>query len=214
MLVKSQKEMKIDLKFYHFEQLIKNGYTLDMVSLLTLIEEHEMEILCCKMPKMEALCQAIKRKGLVTDEFKLTTAGKDLLTFLNTETQEVLVKKKPKEESFETWWKTYPGTDTFTYKEKSFTGTRGLRQKKDDCKLKFNKILNEGEYTAEDLIASLEYELKQKKENSIKTKSNKLSFMQNSFTYLNQRTFEPFIELIKEGKEIKETNQVQGGTDI
>ena len=74
--------------------------------------------------------------------------------------------------------------------------------------------MNEGEYTAEDLIAALEYELKQKKENSIKTKSNKLSFMQNSFTYLNQRTFEPFIELIKEGKEIKETNQVQGGTDI
>ena len=38
--------------------------------------------------------------------------------------------------------------------------------------------------------------------------------MQNSLTYLNQRTFEPFIELIKEGHKIVEAPQVAGGTDI
>jgi len=38
--------------------------------------------------------------------------------------------------------------------------------------------------------------------------------MQNSLTYLNQRTFEPFIELIREGKKIVEEPIIRGGTDI
>jgi hypothetical protein len=38
--------------------------------------------------------------------------------------------------------------------------------------------------------------------------------MQNSLTYLNQRTFEPFIELIKEGKTVVEEPIIRGGTDI
>jgi hypothetical protein len=36
--------------------------------------------------------------------------------------------------------------------------------------------------------------------------------MQNSLTYLNQRSFEPFIELIKEGHKIEETKS--NSTDI
>ena len=207
--------MKINLKYFHFEQIIKNGYSLDMVFLLQLINENsDVKALCCDVPKLEAVCQSIYRKGLVTEDYKITTLGKELLVFLEKDEEEKFIKKKVNDDDFDKWWKTYPGTDTFTYKDKTFTGTRGLRQKKDECKVKFNKILNEGEYTAEDLIAALEYEILQKKENSIKTKTNKMSFMQNSLTYLNQRTFEPFIELIKEGKTIKETNQVQGGTDI
>jgi hypothetical protein len=57
-------------------------------------------------------------------------------------------------------------------------------------------------------------EILQKKENSIKTATNKMSFMQNSLTYLNQRTFEPFIELVREGVKIKESNTPIGGVDI
>jgi hypothetical protein len=38
--------------------------------------------------------------------------------------------------------------------------------------------------------------------------------MQNSLTYLNQRSFEPFIELIKEGAVIEETHKPTGSTDI
>ena len=64
------------------------------------------------------------------------------------------------------------------------------------------------------MIAALEYEVLQKKENSVKTKTNRLTFMQNSLTYLNQRTFEPFIELIREGKKIVEEPIIRGGTDI
>jgi hypothetical protein len=38
--------------------------------------------------------------------------------------------------------------------------------------------------------------------------------MQNSLTYLNQRTFEPFIELIKAGVKVVEQPTDIGGTDI
>jgi hypothetical protein len=123
-------------------------------------------------------------------------------------------KKKKTDTDFDKWWNKYPGTDTFSYKGESFTGTRGMRVKKEDCKVKFNNILSEGEYTAQDLIAALEYEILQKKENSLKTKVNRLTFMQNSLTYLNQRSFEPFIELIREGKTIKESAEPIKGMDI
>ena len=54
----------------------------------------------------------------------------------------------------------------------------------------------------------------QKKDNSVKTGVNKMTFMQNSLTYLNQRTFEPFIELIKEGNNIVEAPVIKWSTDI
>jgi hypothetical protein len=41
-----------------------------------------------------------------------------------------------------------------------------------------------------------------------------MTFMQNSLTYLNQRTFEPFIELIKEGNNIVEAPVIKWSTDI
>ena len=110
------------------------------------------------------------------------------------------------------WWETYPGTDKFEYKGKSFSATRALRANKDECRTKFNKILLEGDYTSEQLVEALKYDVQSKKENSISTGTNKLSFMQNSLTYLNQRSYEPFIELINEGVELN--SSPQSGIDI
>ena len=86
-------------------------------------------------------------------------------------------------------------------------GARGLKANKDECKIKFDKIVNEGEYTGEELINAMIYDVQQKKENSVKTSTNRLSYMQNSLTYLNQRSFEPFIELIKQDVKIEESQQ-------
>ena len=80
--------------------------------------------------------------------------------------------------------------------------------------MKFDKILIEGEYSVQELINALEYDVLMKKENSVKTGNNKLSYMQNSLTYLNQRSFESFIELIREGKAEKEEKQIGGAIDI
>jgi hypothetical protein len=165
--------------------------------------------------KINTIHQSLIRKGLITDDgSELTLIGKELLEFIETPMVNKFVKKKPDVTDFENWWKAFPGTDSFTHKDRTFGGSRTLRQNKEACKLKFDKILLEGEYTAQDMIEALEYDVLQKKENSIKQKANKLTYMQNSLTYLNQRSFEPFIELIRKGKEVDEAQETTGGTDI
>lgn len=178
-------------------------------------EQVDVQPLCEGSMKIAALYQTLIRKGLIseTDE-KVTTQGKELLKFMETKEATKIVKRKPATTEFEEWWKAYPGTDTFTHKGKKFTGARSLRQNKEECRLRFDKILLEGEYTAAQLIEALAFDVLQKKENSVKTGTNRLSYMQNSLTYLNQRSFEPFIELIKEGGTVEETNKPEGGTDI
>jgi len=207
--------MNIKMTFSHFEEILKSGFTLDMLFFTLLVNDGaDVDQMCETGPKMKMLYQTVRRKGLISESNKITILGKQLLEFLNEEKEVKMPKKKKTDSDFDKWWNLYPGTDTFTYKSQSFTGTRGMRVKKEECKLKFNSIIAEGEYKSTELIAALEYEILQKKENSIKTKTNRLTFMQNSLTYLNQRSFEPFIELIREGKTIKESAEPIKGMDI
>jgi len=208
--------MNLKVTPYHFEELIKKSYSLDLIFLLKLIEEQfDIQPLCNNSMKIAALHQSLVRKGLITEtEDKLTTLGIDLLNFIKSEESTKIVKKKPATTEFEEWWKEYPGTDIFTYKSKKFSGSRNLKKDRDECRLKFDKILLEGEYTAAQLTEALKFDVLQKKENSIKTGVNRLSYMQNSVSYLNQRSYEPFIELIKEGAKIEEAPKIVGGTDI
>lgn len=207
--------MKLTVSPQHFEEIIKKAYSLDLIYLLKLInDEYDISALRKSM-KIDMLYQTLIRKGLITDnDDKLTTLGKELIAYMETKSSTKLAKKKVPSEEFDEWWKTYPGTDTFNHCNKHFMGSRSLRQNKDECKLKFNKILLEGDYTAKDLIDALKYDVLQKKDNSVKNGTNKLSYMQNSLTYLNQRSYEPYIELIKEGQTQQESTGPVGSTDI
>ena len=208
--------MNIKVTPYHFEQLLKDGFTLDMVFLLKLIdEEFDIKTLAEGGAKTDMLCQTLRRKGLVSEQFKITVLGRNLLEFMNSRAKtSKIVKKTQTFAEFERWWAVYPGTDIFTHKGKSFSGGRTLRVYKDDCQLKLDSILAEGEYTIDQLIAALEYEVLQKKENSFKTGTNRLTYMQGSLTYLNQRSFQNYIELINEGVVIKEADEPIKGMDI
>lgn len=147
--------------------------------------------------KFYTLCHSLLRKGLITDNDDLTLMGKELLEFFDSNDKIKLVRKKASEDLFEEWWKTYPGTNKFSHKGKNFEGTRAMRVKKDECKLKYYSILNEGEYTSVQLLEALKIEVLMKKDESVKVRDNKLTYMQNSLTYLNQRSFDPFIELLE-----------------
>jgi hypothetical protein len=208
--------MKLSITPEKFQELIKRGHSLDAIYLLKLIDEqYDVSPLCEDSMKIASVYQSLIRKALITQhDEKITTLGKDLLDFIGSKSEK-LIKRKPATTDFEEWWKSYPGTDSFEYKGKKFTGTRAIRKGKDECRLKFDKILLEGEYTAAQLIAALNFEILQKKESSIETKTNRLTFMQNSVTYLNQRAFEPYIELIINGEQIKESpEKPTGSTDI
>ena len=162
--------------------------------------------------KIAGLQQGLLRKGLITDDGKITTHGTEILVFLESKGKKKIVRKKTITE-FEQWYKTFPGTDTFTHKGKTFQGSRTLRQNPNECRIKFDKILLEGEYTSKQLIDALNLDVLQKKEASIKENTNKLKYMQNSLTYLNQRSYEPFIELLEQGINTEQSKPI-GGTDI
>ena len=209
--------MKLNISPQQYEELIKRGHNLDVIFLLKLIDEqYDVSPLCEGNMKIASVYQSLIRKALITkDDEKLTVLGRDLLVFLDTKTDVKIIRRKPATTDFEEWWKTYPGTDSFEHKGKTFKGTRALRLHKDDCRLKFDKILIEGEYTAAQLIAALNFEVTQKKETSVTENANRLKFMQGSSVYLNQRSFEPFIELINDGATVTEAKlKPTGGTDI
>ena len=208
--------MKLNISAWHFEELIKKGYSLELYFLLKMMhEQNDISALCKGSAKIKVLYQTLIRKGLISDGNNdvITLLGIEIIQFMNSRAPRKIVKKKVDNTEFKKWWKSYPGTNTFTHKGVRFEGERALRIKESDCRDKFDVILSEGEHTSDELIKALEYEVLQKKEKSVETKENKLKYMQNSLTYLNQRTFEPFIELIKEGYKVVEKAQT-GGTDI
>lgn len=209
--------MKLNLSPWHFEELIKKSYSLDHIFLLKLIEQQiDIQPLCNGSMKIAALLSSLIRKGLISEkDEKITTIGKELLLFIDSKEEKKIVKQKPATTEFNDWWLAYPGTDTFTHKGKTFTGSRTLRQNKDECRLKYDKILLEGEYTSSQLIEALKFDVLQKKEASLIAKTNKLTYMQNSFTYLNQRSYEAFIELISAGATIEDgVQKPTEGTEI
>ena len=206
--------MKLKIAPSNFIELVKKQYSLDNIYMLKMIDEGiDLEEVCKESARIGTLYTSLERKGLVSDG-KVTMIGKELIVFTESESADKIVKRKPATSEFAMWWAAYPGTDTFEHKGRKFVGSRSLRQNKEECRLKFDKILIEGEYSVQELINALEYDVLMKKENSVKTGNNKLSYMQNSLTYLNQRSFESFIELIRDGKAEKEEKQIGGALDI
>ena len=187
-----------------FQELIKKSYNLDIIYLLKLIEEeHDITPMYKNSMKISALYQSLVRKGLITHEDKITLVGKDLLKFIKTndDSDIKIVKRKPITTDFEEWWKNYPSTDSFKVNNQVFKGTRSLRRGKEECKRKFKSVLEEGDYTAQQLIESLKFEVNNRIERSLSENKNILSFMQGSIPYLNQRSFEGFIEMMETEKD-------------
>ncbi len=178
-----------------FQELIKKGYSLDTVFLLQNLDK--IDCIDFNNPKLAILKQGLIRRGLISEEGRITVDGNELLQFISSPSEEKLVRKPKNDEPFDLFWKSFPGLDSFSYKGRSFSGSRALRVKKEDCKTKIKAILNEGEYTIDDIIGALKLEVEQKMESSLKTGQNKLSYLQNSLTWLNQRGFENYVELFR-----------------
>lgn len=188
-----------DVKREKFEELIERGYSLDMVYILLDINKTGELFLLSK--KISNIFQKMIRKELVDNDGNILEKGKALLNFLNTPVTVLNIpRKKPiSNDVFSLWWKEYPASDTFTYQGTPFRGSRALRVKKDDCKRKIDQILSTGEYTIQELVDALKLEKLQKMEKSQQTGQNKMTFFQNSLTYLNQNTYDVYVELVRQG---------------
>lgn len=203
-----------DISFSKFRELHIKGYSLDMVFLLMKMKNDE-EIPTDSV-KITGLIATMERKGLITENGKPTLDGQQLLDFILSSTGQPVqrIVKRKIETEFDKFWNSFPSTDTFEYKGVKFAGSRALRINKTECELKLKAILNEGEHTIDQIVAAIEYDILAKKEASIKQRTNKLTYVQNSLTYLRQRSFEPFIELISKGNTVEESPEEFNGTEI
>jgi len=207
--------MKFKISQTHFEQLIKQSYSLDQIYILKLVEANvDIQPMIEGSMKIAGLYQSLVRKGLISNvTLSITQTGRELLTYADSETKEPIKRPRQKSSDFDNWWNVFPLTDNFEYKGRKFTGSRGLRRSREDCRIKFNKILTEGDYTAQQITDATSLDIFLKKEASVKTGDNKLTFLQNSLTYLTQRSYEPFIEMIQTGIKIPNA-QPKGSVDI
>ncbi len=190
--------MKVLISPENFREIVTKGYSLDMICLLKMIDEQlDVKQMCESSVKIATLYSTLIRKGLITeDDEKLTLLGKELVEMVNSDKGSKITRRKPSVASsdFDEWWSAYPSTDTFVYKGKKFEGDRTLRINRDGCIEKFNKIIERGERSGKDLIGALKIDVMRKKEMSFTTGRNKLSYMQNSFTYLNQQSYEAIFD--------------------
>jgi len=207
--------MKFKISLAHFEQLIKQSYSLDQIYILKLVEANvDIQLMIEGSMKIAGLYQSLVRKGLISNvTLSITQTGRELLTYADSETKEPIKRPRQKSSDFDNWWNVFPLTDNFEYKGRKFTGSRGLRRSREDCRIKFNKILSEGDYTPQQITDATSLDIFLKKEASVKTGDNKLTFLQNSLTYLTQRSYEPFIEMIQTGIKIPNA-QPKGSVDI
>ena len=205
--------MKLDLTVEHYQELIKKSYSLDAIFLLNLIsEDYDITPLTEDSAKIKAIYKSLIRKGIITEEEKLTTLGIDLMEFISKKTNKKFIKKKAAKSDFDDWWEIYPRTDAFIMGTVRFNGTRGLRVDKEECRLAFNKIIDEGTISKEDIMHATLYDIKQRKSNSLKNRENQLTFLVNSARYLKKGFFEPFIDLSRDKE--NEIKPIIGSTDI
>lgn len=184
----------VNIQPFHFKQLVKGHYSLDEIYLLQLVaSDHSLGNF--KEARVNALVKKMKRDGHLDDSGYITQAGIDLLFSLEKEGEELQLNKIEKtEDAFERWWKAFPANNGFEHKGKSFPVTRSMRIKKDECKVKFHKILSEGQYTVEQLIGAIEAEVFARKEESVVKKANQLTYMRSTLPYLNGNLYEGFID--------------------
>lgn len=205
----SSKEEVISIGEY--EELLDLGLDLNTYYILRLADKGADISLNITSSRIEAWKQTLIRKGYLTDKSEISLTGKELLKAMEDGYKYKPIKKAQKlaaDTEFDLWWAAYPPTDTFEFKGMKFVGSRALKVKKEECRVKFNNILNEGDHKGEDMIRALKFEVLQKKSLSTVTKQNKMSYFQNSGTYLYQRSYEPFIALSKDEEAIKEVSKL------
>ena len=210
--------MRIELKNYHFTELIRKGISLDMVFLMKNIDEGvSIDDMCINLDKIAAMRQALIRKSLITEDgLSITLDGKEVLVFLTSKEPKGLPKKEKTsyDTEFGIWWKSFPDKDTFDHGGKHFEGARTLRINEKRCREIFNEIISSRVYTAQEIIDATSMDILKKKNMSVRTNTNKLSYLQNSATYLYQKSFEPYIESVRSGEKVKPESRSDLSTDI
>lgn len=115
----------------------------------------------------------------------------------------VIPTRKIREEGFLEWWNLYPSNSKWKDNTSGieFKEARPLRTGKEQCKKKYDSIINTGVVTHRELINCLKYEIKSRKIDSLKNNKNQMCFMKGSLSYLNQEAYVSYIDEVRKNPE-------------
>jgi hypothetical protein len=160
----------------------------------------------------EVQFQELIRKGYMTEEREITQQGelfyKTILSNPDKAKDVVKAIKEIAKSDFDTWWSIFPPHDGFNYQGKKFERSRGLRVDKDKCRELFLKMVNSQEYTASQIIQATMADVTTRKNASLRANENKLKYLQNSATYLRQKSFDGFVDEIVKEENVNTSNSV------
>ena len=94
--------------------------------------------------------------------------------------------------AFQEWWCTYPASMNFLFKGRKFTGTRGLRDKKEETFKAYKEAKKAAGFTDEDMLYCLKVEIELRKVASYNHKDpkyNDFQYMKATVAYLNGGKF-------------------------
>lgn len=155
----------------------------------------------------ESILAKLVRKGFLTMEGKITSTGKlfyeiiskpDFVSSTSNIKKELKKIKGTQNEQYLEWISLYPATASWvTTQGYNFSSSRKLRTNTPEAEQKYLAILNEKKYTHEDMKNVLLYQIALIQKESVLKEENKMEYMQGTIPYLNQRTFENYLEEMK-----------------
>lgn len=202
-------------KIFHFNNLIikklqQDKLNLDHLFILECLYYNNIELLLVYSEnlgneRVNGYFTTLKRKELISlvDNVNITQDGKEYYEFIcslngnrGSGYKTIGVAKGLRKEGFEEWWAMYPANSRWEDKNTGtkFIETRPLRTGKEQCKKKYDNLINSGKIEHHQLMDCLKYEIKSRKIDSLKNNKNQLCFMKNSLSYLNQEAFMAFAE--------------------
>lgn len=184
-----------------FSALMLKGMDFAIIYLLERAYEG-IDLTSYDIPRVKALVLTLERRGYLRAGI-ITEEGKELYnSILEAESTIKVRRVERKEEDWKVFLSHYPPNNSFTWRGRTFEGERGIRKNTKDGEAMFTKILNNKEYTCEEMCRAVMAEAISKMENSYKTGENKMRYFQGTETWLRQKQYENWVD---EGRELTET---------
>ena len=164
------------------------------------------------LPTGSLAMQELFSMGYIDPEGRINEEGKYLLeeVYAKDRVKKAKPQKKEYNIDFLKWWDAYPRTSAWG----DYLDSRTLRVNKSGCEKLFLSLLKE--YTVEELINGLKYEIAYRKDESRLKKENAMMYMQSTEPYLNQFKEKAiiYVEKAKKGKYIPRGSKKQDNSVV
>lgn len=139
--------------------------------------------------------QTLVRKGYLTSDFTTTLRGEALLSDIETGAEMPVTVFSKKDDPFELWWReAYPLTDRFEMGGKLYMGTQKKHWQKEKCRALFWDAINQLKLAIDDIYWATIAHIEEAKLLSLESGTSQLKFISNSYDYLKDHCFLPFLE--------------------